>query len=40
MIVMKTNHLLAALSLVLLASCSSEEVPAPAGGIALSGLNP
>ena len=33
MIVMKTNHLLAALSLVLLASCSSEEVPAPAGGI-------
>lgn len=33
MIVMKANHLLAALSLVLLASCSSEEAPAPAGGI-------
>lgn len=33
MIVMKTNHLLAALSLVLLASCSSEEAPVPAGGI-------
>lgn len=33
MIAKKTNHLLAALSLVLLASCSSEEAPAPAGGI-------
>lgn len=33
MIRMKANHLLAALSLVLLASCGSEETPAPAGGI-------
>lgn len=33
MIAKRTNHLLAALSLVLLASCSSEEAPAPAGGI-------
>ena len=33
MIAKKTNHLLAAWSLVLLASCSSEETPAPAGGI-------
>lgn len=33
MITKKTNHLLAALSLVLLASCSSEEAPAPVGGI-------
>ena len=33
MISKRANHLLAALSLVLLASCSSEEAPAPAGGI-------
>lgn len=33
MISKRTNHLLAALSLLLLASCSSEEAPAPAGGI-------
>lgn len=33
MIAKRTNHFLAALSLVLLASCSSEEAPAPAGGI-------
>lgn len=33
MIVMKANHFLAALSLALLASCGSEEAPAPAGGI-------
>ena len=33
MITKKTNHLLAALSLVLLASCGSEEAPAPVGGI-------
>lgn len=33
MISKRANHLLAALSLVFLASCSSEEAPAPAGGI-------
>jgi membrane fusion protein, multidrug efflux system len=33
MIVLKTNHLVAALSLFLLTACSSEEAPAPAGGI-------
>lgn len=33
MISKRANHLLAALSLVLLASCSSEEAPVPAGGI-------
>ncbi|TSJ44904.1 efflux RND transporter periplasmic adaptor subunit [Fluviicola chungangensis] len=33
MITKKTNHLLAAVSLVLLASCGSEEAPASVGGI-------
>jgi membrane fusion protein, multidrug efflux system len=33
MIAKKTNHLLAALSLLLLASCGSEEAPAAPGGI-------
>lgn len=33
MISKRANHLFAALSLLLLASCSSEEAPAPAGGI-------
>ena len=33
MIRIKANHLLAALSLVFLASCASEEAPAPGGGI-------
>lgn len=33
MIVLKTNHLLAVMSLFLLASCSSEEATAPVGGI-------